>query len=509
MLRALLRDPIIRLEGVVLLAVALPFYFPLLSPDGVAAWSAVYSVFPLLGVCLLALRHGFAALKQAAERRFWNLLSLAIVAWLLAAFVAWIDWKVGEWDVALQLLGNVFYLLFYLFAALALEVKPHLTARQAAASALDAVNRLGTLVFFFGLLLYFTVIPLALEPERYLTSSLLLYVSLDVYLAIRLLGLLVGSTDPRWRYVYSWLLVTAVLWSMTDSTEMLMWHGATTWIPDGTWVDLLWIPPYATLVIAARIRVAAPQQPPAVRSGAAPELGPLVLYTVWFPLLHVGLSRLGLADPTLARSRELLALAMLLLLGMLVAVFQGLLRRENDRLQGLRLESQRQIEHLAFHDALTGLPNRRLLADRLALALRRAHRQQWKVAVVLLDLDRFKQVNDSFGHEAGDELLRQVATRLRLSMREGDTVARYGGDEFLAVVEGLRTESDVARVFAKLQEVFSAPFDFGSGPVQKAATVGLALYPDDGTAPEELIHKADKAMYENRAHRRAELVASS
>jgi diguanylate cyclase (GGDEF)-like protein/PAS domain S-box-containing protein len=156
-----------------------------------------------------------------------------------------------------------------------------------------------------------------------------------------------------------------------------------------------------------------------------------------------------------------------------------------------------EMEKLAHHDALTGLPNRLLLKSRLDLALERSRRRGGQVAVLFLDLDQFKPVNDQLGHQAGDELLRLVADRLRHSLRGEDTVARFGGDEFVVVLDGQALPDDVATVAGKLITALMEPFVLASGhQVHIGTSVGIALYPGDGGSTEELIEHADAALYQ-------------
>ena len=153
------------------------------------------------------------------------------------------------------------------------------------------------------------------------------------------------------------------------------------------------------------------------------------------------------------------------------------------------------LNHLAHHDPLTGLPNRLLLEDRLHLAIQRARREQTHLAVLFLDLDRFKTINDSLGHHVGDLVLCEVSSRLSHLMRESDTVARFGGDEFLVLMEGISGPSAAAHIADKiLQNLSEAPVsveqDFFVG-----ASIGISLFPQDGNDPETLIKHADVAMY--------------
>ena len=157
---------------------------------------------------------------------------------------------------------------------------------------------------------------------------------------------------------------------------------------------------------------------------------------------------------------------------------------------------QNQLFHKANYDELTDLPNRGLAFDRLQRSLDASQRSQKKVALMLVDLDDFKKVNDSFGHSAGDALLQEVAKRLNACVREGDTVARLGGDEFTIILSGLSYADDAESVAQKLLESFSLPVMLGNHEVAMGASIGIAMYPDDGEDFETLIKNADAAMYQ-------------
>lgn len=155
-----------------------------------------------------------------------------------------------------------------------------------------------------------------------------------------------------------------------------------------------------------------------------------------------------------------------------------------------------QIRHLAHHDVLTDLPNRSLFSDRLGHALERARRGRLQLALMFIDLDRFKNVNDSLGHQAGDQLLRAVARRLQGLVREEDTLARFGGDEFVMMIENVRDPDGAARVALKVLSALEAPIGIDGHEIYVGASVGIALYPHDGDDSEALLRSADSAMYE-------------
>jgi two-component system cell cycle response regulator len=154
------------------------------------------------------------------------------------------------------------------------------------------------------------------------------------------------------------------------------------------------------------------------------------------------------------------------------------------------------LESLALKDPLTGLANRRLLAERMSMALDHARRNQSALAVVYLDLDGFKQVNNTFGHSAGDGLLQMVAGRLLATVREEDTVARLGGDEFIMGLWHLSSPDDAATVAAKVIEVVSQPYDVEGHTVSITASAGIGIYPLHGEDADTLMRSADLALYE-------------
>ncbi len=170
----------------------------------------------------------------------------------------------------------------------------------------------------------------------------------------------------------------------------------------------------------------------------------------------------------------------------------------------LRKAAEDEIKHLAFFDPLTRLPNRRLLLDRLQQALAASTRSGRQGAVLFLDLDHFKELNDSAGHDQGDLLLQLVAQRLSACIREGDTVARFGGDEFVIMLVDLSTlldesKTQAATVGQKILVALSQPFDIASGPYRTTGSIGITLFSDHQATPLELLRQADLAMYEAKA----------
>lgn len=156
---------------------------------------------------------------------------------------------------------------------------------------------------------------------------------------------------------------------------------------------------------------------------------------------------------------------------------------------------EKQATLRAMHDAATGLPNRGLFDDRLAQGIALAERNRWTLAVMFLDLDRFKFINDEHGHATGDRVLKEVAQRLQRFARDDDTVCRNGGDEFLVLLINPKGRANVRRVATALQKEIARPLDIDGVERTVGASIGIALYPSDGTAGDRLVERADTAMY--------------
>ena len=168
-----------------------------------------------------------------------------------------------------------------------------------------------------------------------------------------------------------------------------------------------------------------------------------------------------------------------------------------------RRQTDEKIQQMAYHDSLTGLPNRKLFSDRLGIALAQAQRNQQKVGIAMLDLDNFKDVNDTMGHDVGDLLLQAAAERLRAVLRKSDTIARFGGDEFVLILPDLEVIKDTIQVAQKIVDSFCKPFIIDAHRLIVTMSIGIAVYPNDGIDEGMLLKNADIAMYQVKQAGRA------
>jgi diguanylate cyclase (GGDEF)-like protein len=172
------------------------------------------------------------------------------------------------------------------------------------------------------------------------------------------------------------------------------------------------------------------------------------------------------------------------------AGFRGIVRDVTERKQ-----IERQLKHIATHDVLTGLPNRMLFIDRLEVALAKSKRNKHKLALMMLDLDHFKDINDTCGHMVGDQLLKEVGYRLCGLVRKSDTIARLGGDEFIILLSDIERMEDSVGIAEIVLKSFRQPFVFSNHKLTTNASIGITIYPDDGEDIDSLLKNADMAMY--------------
>lgn len=191
----------------------------------------------------------------------------------------------------------------------------------------------------------------------------------------------------------------------------------------------------------------------------------------------------------------ILILSIALVVTLAVLIWAFVLHRRVQHQTRLISESEERFRHLAHHDPLTGLPNRALLHQRLEQAIERARKDHTCLALLMMDLDRFKEVNDTLGHDCGDRLLCEAAVRINSLLRRTDTVARMGGDEFIVLLGGLQHVSDACEVAVKILQAVSEPFVFGDRSVPISASIGICAFPEDGETASVLLKNADIAMY--------------
>jgi len=168
------------------------------------------------------------------------------------------------------------------------------------------------------------------------------------------------------------------------------------------------------------------------------------------------------------------------------------------KVQNKLINETKKLTHISMHDSLTHLPNRRLLDDRINHAIDRKRRSGEEFAIFFIDLDHFKEVNDTLGHLVGDQLLIQVAKRIRKMTRKGDTVARNGGDEFVLLIDDGKSKSHFATVAEKILQLFTTPFLIEGREISSACSIGISIFPQDGQTVEALLHHADIAMYASK-----------
>jgi diguanylate cyclase (GGDEF)-like protein len=224
-------------------------------------------------------------------------------------------------------------------------------------------------------------------------------------------------------------------------------------------------------------------------AGASALYGLTQLQMLWSIAFRPATSR----DDTYTTYAGFLLFILVFTIGLGVVIW--LLEEEHSRAR----DTSEQIAQLAFHDPLTGLPNRKLLLDYLSLNILQARREREKLAVFFIDLDRFKNINDSLGHSAGDKVLQAVATRVKSVMREADSVGRMGGDEFVVVTPSVDSVGDAVHVAQKVRDAIRAPVQVEHRELFVSASMGVALYPNDGEDAETLLKNADTAMYRAKA----------
>ncbi len=471
--------------------VALLLGTPILSEESRAFFWYLIEV-PFLVAVIFALHFRVREATEKADRRFWNLLTWGFAGWLASLVIQMVY---GGPDFAPDLLTNVPYLLFYGATAAALEVQPHVRA-QPMPRRLRALDQIGSSVVLFGLLLYFVVLPGLVRQDAFWTSSLALFVALDAYIILRLAALRRVAVDAEWRSIYSWLLLGVTVWSLGDAGVLLMWQEILVDPWFGGALDVVWPLALTSIVVATRTGRYETKSLRTTESRERLGMGPLVVYAVAPPLVHLTLYRFAAPDLDVEPARELLVLGFAGMLAALTFASHTLQSAENRRLVKEESQTKDKLAHQAFHDELTGLPNRNMFRDRLRLAIADARRYKRQCAVLFCDLDRFKVVNDSLGHEAGDQVLVSTAERLQSTVRVLDTVARFGGDEFAIILYGIHGALDAARLAEKMLVALGEPQLIQGKKYVLTTSIGIAVFPEDGEDEAALLKHSDIAMYQ-------------
>ncbi|HEU4740921.1 MAG TPA: EAL domain-containing protein [Meiothermus sp.] len=488
-LRKNVLTPPLALLGLLVCAYALWMMLP-----AARSWQGIGSVLqPLIGLLVTYITWQTALRQAAPARRGWVLFALSLSAWTMGdiAFNAY-TWRLGEAPFPSWIDG-----VYLLYPPLLLLGMLELVRRQKAGGYLRLSLDIGTVVVTAGT--YFWHFLLAAIARPYAGEPLALAVTLA--------------------YPFTDLLLLSVLLLLLFRDTAWLPLGTAVWLGLGLVFNLVADPWYTALEASGAYGPAHPVDllyvlaQVAFALSAAGALTPARTLPLpgWFPQLSLYVPYLAVAASFILLALTLgqgtaearVALASAGLVTALVIARQVLAFRENDRLtRALRATSSEleqrasQLSYLAQHDPLTGLPNRALFETRLAEAIQAADRAGELVGVLFLDLDHFKAVNDTLGHEVGDALLVAVAERLRGTVRATDTVARLGGDEFTVVLARLPEPRVAERVVTKLLNVLSEPFAVAGRSLFVTGSIGVALYPRDGTDVSTLQRHADAAMYQ-------------
>ncbi len=493
----LLGDPWVATVIAVAVGFAVMPYLRWLGTDAKWYLTNLYSTIVLLALAIGAVFHGLRRVEPQRARYFWRLLGLGLSAWMAGEVAASLVVDVD--NAAAGVAVDALYLCFYLAFLFALDLRPQVLDGEVRIRPLRVLTNLGRSLFVIGIFAYFVVIPTSMGVDEYLTwvPSFSFYVILDLYLAWRFFLSSSRSPSRHWRITFALLAVALICLAATDSID-LAWISSV--LPDSIprAFDVFWYAPMVLIVIASRGRrdCRISVEPPDTDDLEDRIRGiPLLLYSVGFALLHLALSMAQSQPGPLLTARVWLVILCLLLFGLLNIVQNSIIERRN-RLQRLRRkEAEDQIRSIARQDPLTGLLNRRALEEEFSRALARADRTGLPLALLFIDLDHFKTVNDTHGHHAGDSVLREAAARIRALTREVDTLARYGGDEFVVVLEALEGRADAHVVGNRIIDGFQLGFQFESTRIQLSASIGIALFPEHGPTKPQLFEAADRAMY--------------
>ncbi len=496
-------DPVVlTAAGVVVAAVVLG---PIARTQAQLFYLQIGTDLLLVLLTIAALVTGLGKLPTRDERRFWSVIAGGFGAWA-AVQVLYLSVPGAWWTTGFDLAVDALFLVFYLFLLAAVDGRPDLRFERRIFAIGKRYRLPGAVVFSVGLFLYFVVIPAVLNPGVYesLSPSMVLFLALDLYLMIRLLILSRVARTARWRRCFVLTAAVAGWFLVSDVFELLAILGVVSQ-QSGLLGDAFWLVPSIAVVATIRLRAV----PVAVEEQDTSETGwtamgtlapgaPFLAFAFFLPLVHFATYRAALFEEHTRAVHENLVLSWLFFLGV-VALIQYLdLERKHHSLLDQRRLTEERLWHLANFDQLTGLPNRILFRDRFSHALKQARRDGRIVAVIFSDLDDFKRVNDSYGHAAGDQLLRRVAQRMVGCVRDSDTVARLGGDEFTVILEALDDSAHVEWLARRISLALSEPFEVGEHAVTLGSSLGIGIYPEDGKDVDTLLASADAAMYESK-----------
>lgn len=456
-----------------------------------------FSTMVLIFLAIGAVLSGVKILESERERYFWRLLGLSLSAWLAGEMLAFL--YLDNVNASAGTGVDSLYLILYLGLVLALDLQPESAEKRLRIRPLRLLASAGRILFVGGLFVYFVLLPRTLGVTEYLTwvPSFSFYVILDLYLVGRLVYSAVHAHTPRWRWIYGLL---SIAWAFVLATDSIDFAWIASYLPASLpeFADVCWFMPMILIVVASRIRHSTGdsiQPVDVVDDDDRIRAIPLLVYSLGFALIHLFLSAVQNNHGLLQNARVGLVMLCLIVFGILNLVQNSVIERRS-REQGLRRkEAEEHIRSLSLEDPLTRLLNRRAFDAEFSRAVARASRSGLVLGLMFIDLDHFKAVNDTYGHTAGDCVLKEAAARIKAFTREVDTLARYGGDEFIVVLEGLERPADAEVVAGRILDGFKMGFQFETGRINLSASIGIAIYPGDGRTPSQLFEAADHAMY--------------
>ncbi len=456
-----------------------------------------FSTIVLIFVAIGAVLSGVRRIESERERYFWRLLGLSLAAWLAGEMLAflYLDHETASAGTGVDSL----FLILYLGLVLALDLDPESADGKLRIRPLRLLASAGRTLFVCGLFTYFVLLPRTLGITEYLTwiPSFSFYVILDLYIFGRLVDAAFHARTPRWRMIY---LLLTVAWAFVLTTDSIDFAWIASYLPStfpGT-ADFFWYLPMILIVAAGRIRQStgdAALSTDVVDDDDRIRGIPLLVYSLGFALVHLFLSVVQHNHGILQNARVGLVMTWLVVFGILNLIQNTVIERQSREQSLRRKEAEEHIRSLSMEDPLTRLLNRRAFDAEFSRAVARAGRSGLVLGLMFIDLDDFKEVNDTYGHSGGDSVLREAAARIRAFTREVDTLARYGGDEFIVVLEGLESPADAGVVANRILDGFRMGFQFETGRIKLSASIGVAIYPGDGQTPSELFEAADRAMY--------------